>query len=155
MSNLHELVDDFLAQDRIAVVGVSTTKEDAANSIYKKFKGAGYQVFAVNPTATEFKGDPCYPSVKDIPGGVQAAMLVLRPEVTEKVVQECAEAGVTNVWMHRSIGNSVSDKAVQYCRDHGISVIGGGCPMMFVKPVDFGHVCMRFIGKYAGWLPQD
>jgi len=155
VSNLQSLVDDFLAQDRIAVVGVRSTVEDAANSIYQKFKGAGYQVFAVNPSAAEFKGDPCYPSVKEIPGGVQAAMLVLRPEVTEKVVRECAEAGIKHVWMHRSIGNSVSEEAVQFCKENGISVIGGGCPMMFVKPVDFGHVCMRFIGKFTGWLPQD
>ena len=155
MSNLQVLVDDFLEQERIAVVGVRTTTEDAANAIYKKLKGAGYQVFAVNPSATDYKGDPCYPNVKDIPGGVQAAVLVTRPEITEKVVKECAEAGVTHVWMHRSIGNSVSDQAVQFCKDNGIKVIGGGCPMMFVKPVDFGHVCMRFIGKFTGWLPQD
>lgn len=155
MSNLQSLVDDFVAQDRIAVVGVSTKNEEAANMIYKKFKGAGYEVFAVNPTTEVFKGDPCYPSVKDIPGGAQAVVLVLKPEVTEKVVRECAEAGITHVWMHRSIGNSVSDEAVQFCKDNGIQVIGGGCPMMFVKPVDFGHVCMRFIGRFTGWLPQD
>lgn len=155
MSNLQNLVDDFLAQERIAVVGVRTTTEDAANSIYQKLKDAGYQVFAVNPSASEYKGEPCYPSVKEIPGGVQAAMLVVKPEVSEKVVVDCAEAGVGHVWMHRSIGNSVSEKAVAYCRENGISVIGGGCPMMFVKPVDFGHVCMRFIGKYTGWLPKE
>lgn len=155
MANLQELVKDFLAQERIAVVGVRTTVEDAANAIYDKLKGAGYQVFAVNPKAESYKGEPCYPSVKDIPGGVQAAMLVTRPELTEKLVVECKEAGVTHVWMHRSIGNSTSEQAIQYCRDNGISVIGGGCPMMFVEPVDFGHKCMKFIGNFAGWLPKE
>lgn len=155
MSSLQTLVDDFLAQERIAVVGVRTTQEDAANGIYKKLKDAGYQVFAVNPSTNEYKGDPCYPSVKDIPGGAQAAVMVVRPEVSEQVVVDCHEAGIQHVWMHHSIGNSVSDKAVAYCKENGMSVIGGGCPMMFVKPVDFGHVCMRFIGKYAGWLPKD
>jgi hypothetical protein len=57
--------------------------------------------------------------------------------------------------MHRSIGNSVSDNAVQYCKDNGIRVIGGGCPMMFVEPVDFGHKCMKFIGNFTGWLPKE
>ena len=74
MTVLQELVNDFLAQERIAVVGVRTTVEDAANSIYDKFKGAGYEVFAVNPKADTYKGEPCYPSIKEIPGGVQAAM---------------------------------------------------------------------------------
>ena len=58
MSALKTLVDSFLAQDRIAVVGVRTTMEDAANSIYDKLKGAGYQVFAVNPKTDTFKGEP-------------------------------------------------------------------------------------------------
>ena len=155
MSQLQTLVDNFLAQKRIAVVGVSRTKVDAADAIYKKLKGKGiYEVFPINPHAQEYKGDPCFPSVKDIPGGVDAAVLATRPEVTEQVVKECAEAGVTHIWMHRSIGNSVSDEAVKFCKENDIAVIAGGCPMMYVKPVDFGHVCMRFIGKYAGWLPS-
>jgi len=156
MSQLQSLVDDFLAQKRIAVVGVSRTKEDAPNAIYKKLKSKGiYEVIPINPHTRDFKGDPCYPTVKDVPGGVDAAVLVTRPEVTEQVVRECAEAGVTHVWMHHSAGNSVSEEAVRFCKENGIAVIAGGCPMMFVKPVDFGHVCMRFIGKYAGWLPND
>lgn len=156
MAQLQALVDDFLAQKRIAVVGVSRTKEDAPNAIYKKLKSKGiYEVFPINPHTRDFKGDPCYPTVTDIPGGVDAAVLVTRPEMTERVVRECAEAGVKHVWMHRSIGNSVSDEAVKFCKENDIAVIAGGCPMMFVKPVDFGHVCLRFIGKYTGWLPNE
>ncbi len=155
MSKLQARVDDFLAQKRIAVIGVSTKKEDAPNLIYKKLKSQNYEVFPVNLTAKEFKGDPCYPSVKDVPGGVDAAVMVTKPEVTDQVVKECAEAGVMHVWMHRSIGNSVSEDAVKFCKEQGISVIAGGCPMMFVKPVDFGHKCMRFIGNFTGWLPKE
>jgi hypothetical protein len=154
MATLQSLIDNFLMQKRIAVVGVSRSKEDAANLIYKKLKSQNYEAFPINPAANEFKGDPCYPSVKDVPGGVDAAVLVTRPEATEKVVRDCAEAGVKHVWMHRSIGNSVSEEAVRFCNENGIAVIAGGCPMMFVKPVDFGHKCLRFVGKFAGWLPE-
>ncbi|MFN2146214.1 MAG: CoA-binding protein [Anaerolineales bacterium] len=155
MSQLQERVDRFLAQERIAVVGVRTTMEDAANGIYRKLKGAGYQVFPVNPKTTEFEGDPCYPSVREIPDGVQAAVMVVRPELSEQIMEECVEAGVGHVWIHRSIGPAVSEKAVTFGKEHGINVIGGACPMMFVKPVDFGHTCMKFIGRFAGWLPDD
>jgi len=154
MATLQTLIDNFLMQKRIAVVGVSRSKEDAANLIYKKLKSQNFEAFPINPAAKEFKGDPCYPSVKDVPGGVDAAVLVTRPETTEKVVRDCAEAGVKHVWMHRSIGNSVSEEAVRFCNENGIAVIAGGCPMMFVKPVDFGHKCLRFVGKFAGWLPE-
>ena len=151
---LQEMVNDFLSQEKIAVVGVRTTMEDAANSIYKKLKDTGHNVVAINPKTDTYKGDPCYPSVKDIPGGAQAAVLVTRPELTEKVVRECKEAGITHVWMHRSIGDSTSQEAIAYCKENGINVIPGACPMMFVEPVDFGHKCIKFIGKFAGYVPK-
>ena len=155
MATLQMIVDDFLAQKRIAVVGVRTTTQDAANAIYDKFKGAGYEVFAVNPKVESFNGEPCYPNVGEIPGGVDLAMICTNPTVTEQVVKDCHAAGVKRVWMHRSIGDSSSPVAVEYCKEHGMAVLPGGCPMMFVDPVDFGHQCMRFIGKLSGWMPKE
>ena len=155
MTTMKELVAGFLAQERIAVVGVRRESPDAADAIYDKLKGKGeYQVFPVNPNAEEYKGEKCYPSVSAIPDGVDAVVMVTRPEITEEVVQDAAKAGVKHVWMHRSIGNSVSEQAVAFCKEQGISVIPGGCPMMFVEPVDFGHKCLHFIGKFAGFVPK-
>jgi hypothetical protein len=50
-------------------------------------------------------------------------------------------------------GSSVSPSAVDYCREHGISVIAGACPMMYGDGVDFGHTCMRLFMKLTGKLP--
>jgi hypothetical protein len=57
--------------------------------------------------------------------------------------------------MHGSLakGSSVSPQAVEYCRQHGISVIAGACPMMYGAGVDFGHRCMRAVMKLTGALP--
>jgi predicted CoA-binding protein len=145
----------FLAQKRIAVIGVSSTKDDAANLIYRKLRETGYEVFAVNPKVDTVEGDPCYANVQAIPGGVEGAVIVTRPEVTAQVVRECADAGVKQVWMHQGMGNSVSDEAVTYCREHGIAVIPGACPMMYCKPVDFGHKCMRWAFGLVGRLPKE
>ena len=154
MTTNNELVTDFLAQKRIAVAGVSRTQNDAANGIYRKLRDNGYTVFAVNPNAESVEGDPCYPNLKSIPGGVDGVVLVTRPEVTEKTVQECGEAGVTRVWMHHGLmGDSSSEAAVRYCQDQGIAVIPGGCPMMFCAP-DFGHRCMKWIMQATGKLPR-
>jgi hypothetical protein len=58
--------------------------------------------------------------------------------------------------MHRSFGaGSVSKTAVQFCHEHGIAVIPGGCPMMFCRPVDFGHRCMRWVLTLNGGLPRQ
>lgn len=145
----------FLVQKRIAVVGVSSTTNDAANAIYRKLRDTGYDVFAVNPKTNMVEGDTCYPSVKAIPGGVEGAVIVTRPDVTAQVVRECAEAGVKQVWMHRGMGSSVSDEATAFCRDNGIAVIPGACPLMYCEPVDFAHKGMCWVLGLLGRLPKD
>jgi uncharacterized protein len=150
-------VDEFLAQKRIAVAGVSRNKSHhpAANLIYRRLKTTGHDVFAVNPHMQTFDGDRCYPDVSSIPGGVDGVVIVTRPDVTERVVHQCSDAGVRRVWMHQSLakGSSVSPAAVEYCRQNDISVIAGACPMMYGAGVDFGHTCMRWILKLTGGLP--
>ncbi|MCB9076195.1 MAG: CoA-binding protein [Anaerolineaceae bacterium] len=153
---MKETVSDFLAQERIAVVGVSRSEGAAANAIYKKLRETGYQVFPVNPNAQEIEGDPCYANVRSIPEGVDGVIIATQPQVTDQIVRECAAAGISRVWMHRSFGGgSVSPEAVDYCRTHNITVIPGGCPMMFCEPVDMGHKCIRWILNLTGGLPKQ
>jgi predicted CoA-binding protein len=112
-------------------------------------------VFPVNPNASEVAGDSCYPSLRAAPGPLDGVVVATHPEVTEQVVRECAELGISRVWMHRSFGGgSVSEKALELCRGHGIAVIPGGCPLMFCEPVDFGHRCMRWMLRLTGGLPR-
>jgi len=157
LTTLEAKVKDFLGQKRIAVAGVSRNQSHhpAANLIYRRLKTTGYDVFAVNPHMQTFDGDPCYPDVSSIPGGVDGVVIVTRPDVSERVVHQCGGAGVRRVWMHQSLagGSSVSPAAVEYCRQHDISVIAGACPMMYGDGVDFGHTCMRWILKLKGGLP--
>ena len=151
-------VDDFLAQKRIAVAGVSrdNSQHPIANLIYQRLKTTGHDVFAVNPNMPTFEGDRCYPDLRSIPDGIEGVVIVTRPETTERIVRDCADAGVARVWMHESMvkGSSVSQDAVEFCREHDISVIDGACPMMFGPGADFGHTCMRWILKLTGRLPK-
>jgi predicted CoA-binding protein len=152
---LEDVVADFLNERRIAVTGVSRSGNAAANLIYRKLRAAGHEVFAVNPHAEEIEGDRCYPDLASIEGGVGAVVIATHPRVTDTVVEECARLGIKHVWMHRSFGSgSVSERAVRLCRERGISVIPGACPMMFVKPVDLGHRCMRWILEAFRKLPE-
>jgi predicted CoA-binding protein len=153
---LEHLVEDFLGQRRIAVAGVSRTKSDAANIVYKKLRGAGYEVFAVNPNAEMIEGDPAYHDLGAIPGGVDGVVVATRPEAADGIVRECAQLGIPRVWMHRSFGaGSVSDSAVRFCHERGIRVIAGGCPMMFCAPVDVPHKCLRWVLRLTGGLPKS
>jgi predicted CoA-binding protein len=157
MTTLQMAAKDFLDQRRIAIAGVSATRELPGNNIYKRFKDRGYEVFAVNSHAQEVHGDKCYPDLNSIPGGVDGVVIVTRPEVTESIVRQCPSAGVSRVWIHRSMvhGSSASAAATAFCREHGISLIDGACPLMFGKTADFGHECMRFFMGVTGGLPKD
>lgn len=156
-TSLETKVHDFLAQQRIAVAGVSrdTSHHPAAKLVYERLKRTGHDVFPVNPNIQSFAGDRCYPDVQSIPGGVDGVVIITRPEITQQVVRDCSSAGVRHVWMHQSMakGSSVSPEAVEFCRQHDISVIAGACPMMFGPGVDFGHTCMRWMLRLTGGLP--
>jgi hypothetical protein len=157
MPNMKEMVDDFLAQKRIAVVGVSRGTESPANGIYKKLRDTGYTVYPINPNAQTLEGDPAYPDVKSTPYKPDGVVIVTRPEETDKVVRDCAEAGIQRVWIHCSLvghGSSASETAVQFCHENNITVIPSGCPFMYCKPVDPFHAGMRWFMRVTGKLPQ-
>lgn len=157
-SSLDRRVNDFLAQRRIAVAGVSrdTSGHAAANLIYRRLKNDGHDVFAVNPNMQTFDGDRCYPDLRSIPGSVDGVVIITQPGTTDRIVRDCPGAGVRRVWMHQSVGKgtSVSPPAVDYCRQNGISVIAGACPMMYGPGADLGHTCMRWFLKITGGLPE-
>lgn len=159
MAKLEPLVKDFLAQKRIAVVGVSDRRDTGCNLGYRKFKEAGYTVIAVNPRLDTFEGDPCYPDLKSIPEKPDAVFILANPGITEQIVRQCVELGIKYVWMHCLMGTkpglasgmtSVSQEAVRMCRENGITVIPGSCPNQFLNP-DFGHALMRVLFRTLGF----
>ena len=155
MPTLRQAADEFLAQHRIAVAGVSREGKLPANLIYRRLRANGYEVFPVNPNADEVEGDRCYPDVGSIPDGVDGVVVATTPEVGVRIVEQCAAAGVHHVWLHRGIGpGSLSDEAVAACREHGIGVIPGGCPCMYGRTADPGHRCMRVMLRMGGKLPR-
>lgn len=160
MPTIDSLVHDFLAQKKIAVVGVSEKRETGCNLGYRKFKEAGYKVYAVSPHLTTYAGEPCYPDLHSIPERPDAVFILANPAVTERIVQQCVDLGIKHVWMHCLMGTkpglaagitSVSAAAVQMCHEHGIAVIPGSCPNQFLKP-DFGHALMRVLWRALGFL---
>jgi hypothetical protein len=156
MSNVKEAASEFLTMKRIAVTGVSRKPQShGSNVVYTRLRERGYDVFAVNPNATEVEGDRCYPDLKSIPGGVEAVVIGTRPELAEGAVHECVDLGIRHVWMHRSVGaGSVSAAATTYGRAHGITVIDGGCPLMFEPVSDPIHKAMRVMFTMAGKVPK-
>jgi uncharacterized protein len=155
MQTMKEAAAEFLAHKRVAVTGVSRTpKTHGSNTVYRRLRERGYEVFAVNPNADEVEGDRAYKDLTSIPGGVDAVVIATRPDYAEGTMHECAALGIKHVWMHwGGGGTSVSPAATEYGRQHGITVIDGGCPLMFEPTADFGHKVMRRM--LAGRVPKQ
>jgi predicted CoA-binding protein len=155
MTTLREAADEFLAQERIAVAGVSRDSQQPANLIYRRLRDSGHEVYAVNPNAEVVEGDPCFASVADVPVPLDGVVIVTPPEAALGVAEDCASSGVPRVWLHRGMGpGSTSPAAVEYCRAHQIRVIPGGCPNMFGATSDPGHRGMRVLLTLSGKLPK-
>lgn len=160
MTDVSTLVNRFLAQKRIAVVGVSDQRDTGCNMAYKKFKEAGYTVYAVNPRIQQFEGDACYADLGSIPEKPDAVFVLTNPKVTEAVVDQCMRLGIRHVWMHCMMGvrpglarsiTSVSQPAVETCLANGINVIPGTCPNQYLNP-DPAHAFMRRLWSLLGFM---
>jgi len=161
MTTVNDLAREFLAQKRLAVAGISGTRDMPGNHIYQLLRQRGHEMYAISPHLDTFDGDPCYPNLAALPVVPDGVVIVTRPEITLDVVKQCVETGVKRVWMHDMRGTlpkfakesgqavtSVSDEAVRLCHEHGITVIPGGCPRQFDG--DFGHKCMRWMLQVMG-----
>jgi predicted CoA-binding protein len=154
MAKMPNNVAEFLSGKRFAVAGVSRQPQQAANAVFRKLRGSGFEVFPVNPSASEVESERCYPDLASVPGVIDGVVIATHPRVALEVVNQCRQREVRRVWFHRSFGQgSVSVDAVHACGALGIQCIVGGCPLMYCEPVDFGHRCMRWLLRLGGKVP--
>ena len=150
-----ETIEDFLSQKRIAMIGVSRNPKDFSAALFEGLRKRGYEMVPVNPKISEVMDQPCYARVQDIQPPVDGALLMTKPEITEEVVADCAAAGIRRVWMYRAGGKgAVSLKAVAFCQEHGIQVIPGQCPFMFLTGAAGVQKFHGFVRKITGRYPK-
>jgi uncharacterized protein len=148
-------INEFLSHRRIALVGVSRNSQEFGNRLYHDMRRFGYDVAPVNPAAETIDGDRCYARVQDIQPGVEAALLLTAPALNGQLVADCAEAGVKQVWFYGVTDRSAENaQAIAYCREHGIAVIPGYCPYMYLQGAPFYHGIHGFVARLAGMAPR-
>jgi predicted CoA-binding protein len=121
------LIQDFVNRRLWAVVGASQDRSKFGNRVFRSLRGAGYEVYAVNPKGGELEGTEVYPSLADLPQAPEVVDLVVPPAVTEQVVREAHQLGMTRIWMQPG---AESQEAIDYCHEHGIQVIHNACAMV-------------------------
>lgn len=121
---------DLSRIDHIAVVGASRDKDKFGYKVLMDLVKAGYQACGVNPACDEVEGVACYPDLASLPWRPELVITVVPPRVTEKVVRDAGEAGITRVWMQPG---SESPEAVAFCEANGIEMMHDACIMVYRK----------------------
>ncbi len=150
-------VDDFLALKRLAVVGVSRDPKHFSYVLWQELRQRRYEAIPVNSNATELDGQRCYARVQEIEPPVQGVLVMTPAAAAEQVVRDCVEAGVHHVWLYKGMGpgGSVSQAAVGLCQEHGIELVAGHCPYMFLPGTPIFHGMHGFFKKVTGGYPKD
>jgi predicted CoA-binding protein len=124
------LISDFVGRRTWAVVGASQDRQKFGNRVFRSLRDSGYVVYPVNPTVDEVEGDRAYPSLADLPESPEVIDLVVPPAVSEKIVREARQLGLTKVWMQPG---AESDEAIAYCEEQGIEVLYDACAMVWKR----------------------
>ena len=144
-------IDKFMSQPVLAVAGVSRDSRKFGNAAYRELKAKGFRVLAINPNAQTIEGDPCYPSLKALPEKVGGLIICTTPAVSEQLVREAAEVGISNVWLQQG---AQSPAAIQFCQEHGINVVASECILMYQPNPAFFHGMHKFVKEVFGGKPK-
>ncbi len=123
-SNQQQWISDFVSRRVWAVVGASQNQTKFGYMIFRSLRDAGYTVYPINPKGGELEGSPVYPSLADLPETPEVINLVVPPAVSEKVVEEAHQLGLSRIWMQPG---AESKAAIAYCREHDMQVVSDAC----------------------------
>jgi predicted CoA-binding protein len=124
---MQDLIKEFLAQKRFAVVGATDNPEKYGNQVIKNLKSRGYEVYPVNPRLKEVEGLTCYASLADLPVKPDVVDFVVPPAATEEILKQCKEMGLDRIWLQPG---SESESAIAYCDKNNLKVVHSVCVMM-------------------------
>lgn len=125
MTDLTRLLED--PTTTFAIVGATDTPGKFGGIIYRDLRGKGWKVYAVNPGRTSVAGDPCWANVIDLPVTPTIAVLVVPAERGLDVLDDCARAGITRIWVQPG----ASSKKLRTALDAGgFEWLDGACVMV-------------------------
>jgi predicted CoA-binding protein len=122
-------IADFLSAGPYAVAGASNDRTKFGNKVLRAYLERGLTAYPVHPREKVVESVPAYPDVASLPKGVRGLSIITPPEVTERLVEEAAKAGITRVWMQPG---AESPAAIRRAKELGLSVIAGG-PCVLVE----------------------
>ena len=123
----HE-VDRILSRyNRVAVIGLSNNHEKPSYQVAQYLKVHGFKIYPVNPGYEHILGEPCYPSLLDIPHTIEIVDIFRKPSAVPEIVEDAIRCGARVIWMQAGI---VNNEAAKMARDAGLQVVMSKCMMV-------------------------
>ncbi len=148
---LQESLREFFSSPAYAVIGVSRSRKKIGSAVFRAMKEHELRVYGVHPSGFEIDGERMLTSVSELDAAVQSVVTAVPPDVTMRVVEECIQHGIKNIWMQPG---SESDEAIRIATAHGIRVIFGECIILFLEPVRSFHAVHKWLNRVAGVYPE-
>jgi acetate---CoA ligase (ADP-forming) len=120
----------------VAVIGASRDAASIGRRVFDAVRSAGFEgaVYPVNPGVTELDGLRCYASARDLPGGVDLAVIAVPARAVLAVVDDCAAAGVKSLVVISAgfseagaAGRDLQRLLVERVRNYGMRMVGPNC----------------------------
>lgn len=116
----------------LAIVGATDRSGKYGGIIYRDMKAKGFPVYAVNPYRDTVDGDPCWPTVKDLPETPTMAVFVIPAKRGLGVVDDCVEADIDNIWIQPG---AFSEELRAKLEESGVNWLAEACVMVQGRPV--------------------
>lgn len=113
----------------LAIVGATDHPTKYGGIIYRDMKRRGWPVYAVNPYRETVDGDPCWATVAELPEKPTIAVFVIPAKRGLEVVDDCAQAGVENVWLQpgaysQDLGSMLDQSGFNWISEACVMVLG-------------------------------
>lgn len=127
---MDSLIEQFIGNEKIAVVGASRDASKYGQIIYKFLKKCGYQPVPINPFAREIDGDLCYPNLQSIQGEAEVAVICIPPKKVVSVLEDACQSGFKAVWMQPGAS---TPELVEKAKSMGLDIVSNRCIMVYAK----------------------
>jgi acetate---CoA ligase (ADP-forming) len=129
-------IERLLRPASIAVIGAARSPGTIGHQLLRNLLLSGFQgpVYPVNPAATSVASVPCWPSVEEIPGPVDLALIAVPAARVAEVVSECGSKGVgALVVISAGFAEAGNDGArsqreiTRLAHSYGMRIVGPNC----------------------------
>lgn len=132
------MLEVFFNPKSVAVIGASTSSKKLGYAVLENLVNGGYaevgKIYPINPKTDEILGQKAYPSVLDVPDGIDLAVIVIPYPFVPAVLDECGEKGIPGVVVisagFREAGMEGLERElelVEIAKKHQIRLIGPNC----------------------------